>query len=81
VTGYDHWDSEFREVFDEIPGVPMFREYELNIAENLFYSGWIDMSGSPDERMAAREEFFDFTGVPEEDFPWADWREALYPNE
>lgn len=78
---YEDWDSEFRDVFDDIPGVPMFRDYEYGEAERLFEIGFTHHSDEPGydaaEAQAAREEFFEFTGLPEELFPWDDWREAM----
>ena len=71
------WEPEFRDVWNDIPGVPLFREYEFNQSAELFERGWVDSSLSPDERETARQDFFDFTGLPEELFPWDDWREAM----
>lgn len=77
MAGYDDWGEEFRDVFDDVPGISYFREYEVERAEELFERGFMDRSLTPDERMAAREEFFDYTGLPEDMFPWDEWREAM----
>lgn len=77
MAGYDEWGEEFREVFDDIPGIPFFRDYELNEAERLYERGWVDMSLDYWERRAARDEFFDYTGLPSEMFPWDGWRLAM----
>lgn len=78
---YDDWDAEFQEVWDEIPGIPLFRDYEYDIAQDLYEAGFThhaDEPGyDPDAARDAREEFFEFTGLPEDLFPWDDWREAM----
>jgi hypothetical protein len=78
---YEDWDTEFREVWEELPGVPLFRDYEYDISEQLFEDAFTHHSWEPgydaDAVKAAREEFFEFTGLPEEMFPWDDWREAM----
>jgi hypothetical protein len=78
---YEDWDEEFRDVFDDIPGVPLFRDYEYEIAQDLFERGFTHHADEPgydrEEAQAAREEFFEFTGLPDELFPWDEWREAM----
>lgn len=81
MAGYDDWDAEFQGVWQDIPGIPYFRDYERDIAEGLFERGFMQHSDdsnydSADAKLA-REEFFEFTGLPEELFPWDDWREAM----
>jgi hypothetical protein len=80
------WDDndlpgEWQDVFDDIPGVHLFRDYEYNHAQDLFEAGFTHHANEagydPDAANAAREEFFDFTGLPEELFPWDEWREAM----
>lgn len=78
---YDDWGEEFREVWEEIPGIPFFRDYEREHAEDLFERGFTHHSdeefyNSADAK-TARDEFFEYTGLPEELFPWEDWREAM----
>lgn len=81
MPGYDDWNSEFQEVWDEIPGIHYFRDYEYEQAEALFERAFThhsdEMGYDPDDVRAAREEFFDFTGLDDEYFPWDDWREAM----
>jgi hypothetical protein len=78
---YDDWPSEFQQVWDDLPGVSMFREYETERTAELFELGFMhhaDESGyDRDDIRAARAEFFEFTGLPEELFPWDEWREAM----
>jgi hypothetical protein len=80
-VAYDDWDAEFQDVWDDVPGIPYFREYEQNIAEELFERGFTHHAGEEgydrDDARAAREEFFEFTGLPEELFPWDEWRDAM----
>jgi len=78
---FDDWDNDWQELWEDIPGVSMFREYESEIAAELFERGFMTHTGDPgydaDEVRAARDEFFEFTGLPEDLFPWGDWREAM----
>jgi hypothetical protein len=80
-VAYDDWDAEFQEVWDDIPGIPLFRDYEYNQAMDLFEAGFThhsdEASYDRDEVLQARADFFEFTGLPEELFPWDDWREAM----
>jgi hypothetical protein len=75
------WPDEWREVFDDIPGVGMFRDYEYFESADLFEKAFMHHQDEPgydrDAVLAAREEFFEYTGLPEELFPWDDWREAM----
>lgn len=77
MAGYDDWSDEFREVWEDLPGIPLFRDFEREQAEDLFYSAFVDKGLTKEERDSAREEFFDYTGLPEEMFPWDEWREAM----
>jgi hypothetical protein len=78
---YEDWPSEWQETFDDIPGIGMFRDYEWEQSAELFERAFMhhsDESGyNADEILAAREEFFEYTGLPEELFPWDEWREAM----
>jgi len=74
---YQDWEAGFRDVWNDIPGVPLFRDYERDISADLYERGWVDPSVSPDERQEARTEFFDFTGLPSDLFPWAEWRQLM----
>ena len=73
--------DEWQDVFDDIPGIGLFRDYEYNEAMDLFEAGFMHHSGEAgydaDAVHAAREEFFEFTGLPENLFPWDEWREAM----
>lgn len=73
---YEEWEGPYRELFDELPGMELLREYEQQQLEELFYAGFVDENLSPEDRQAAREEFFDVYGLPEEYFDWEGWREA-----
>lgn len=68
-------------MFDDIPGIPMFRDYEYNHTADLFERGFTHHSDEPgydaNDVAEARAEFWEFTGLPEELFPWDEWREAM----
>lgn len=85
---YDDWDESFRELYDDVPGMTEAYEYDTSFdagyAESLFEVGFtmnaseLEAAGySPDDVAAIREEFFDYIGIDEADFDWADWREAM----
>ena len=85
---YDDWESPFQDVYDNVPGMATAYEYDENFdssyAEALFEAGFTHTSAeleamgySPDDIAAIREEFFDYIGIDEADFDWADWREAM----
>lgn len=45
-------------------------------AQDLLYAGWYDSENTMEDRYAAREDFFEYTGFDEDyDFPWDDWRD------
>jgi hypothetical protein len=85
---YDDWESSFREVYDDVPGMATAYNDDDNFdsayAEALFEAGFTHTSAeldalgySPDDIAAIREEFFDYMGVDERDFDWQEWREAM----
>jgi hypothetical protein len=63
--------------WDYIPGVELLEPEERDLAFEYFYEGFINRAQSPDEREAARDIFFDYLGLAEENFPWEDWREFM----
>lgn len=59
-------------------------DFNAGYAEALFEVGFtmhsteLEAAGySEDEVQAIREAFFDYIGIDESDFDWADWREAM----
>jgi hypothetical protein len=85
---YDDWGESFRELYDDVPGMATAYNddpnFDAGYAEALFEVGFtmsaaeMDAAGySPDDVAAIREEFFDYIGIDENDFDWADWREAM----
>lgn len=81
LGSYDDWTHGWQEVFDDIPGVGMFRDYEYAETVSLFeraFMHYADEPGyDPNDIRQAREEFFEYTGLPEELFPWDEWREVM----
>jgi len=87
-VAYDQWDGPFQELYDDVPGMATAYEHDADFdssyAEALFEVGFtmhadeLEAAGySPDDVQAIREEFFDYMGIDESDFDWADWREAM----
>jgi len=68
------YDDAFATVYNTIESVPYLSDEDQETAESLFATGWLDFYVSPDEREAAREEFYLLTGLPEEDFDWEEYR-------
>lgn len=46
-----------------------------HIAQEYLFDGWFNGEASPDERMEARELFFEFMEIDDADFPWDEWAE------
>jgi hypothetical protein len=85
---YDDWDSSFREVYDNTPGMTEAYDedytFDTDYAESLFevaftmHAAELDAAGySPDDVQAIRNEFFDYMGIDMADFDWSGWREAM----
>lgn len=85
---YEDWTDEFQDLFDTVPGLADAelndREFDIRIAEALFEEGFTrhadeyDASGlDPAQVSAIRAEFFDYIGLNDADFDWAEWREAM----
>lgn len=70
-------DEEFQELWDHIPGTEFFDTQERNDAMDLFLDAFGPTDLSPEERQDAREEFFEWMGIDDYDFPWEDWREWM----
>lgn len=68
---YDYWDESFQEVWESTPGTAFLDDQENNIAQDLFNLGFIE------NVHGYRDEFFDYMEMPEDMFPWAEWREAM----
>jgi hypothetical protein len=83
-VSYDEWDSQFQELFDDLPGADYLTDGESSHAEILFETGFThtaeeyeSMGLSPDDVAAIREEFFEYMGIDTGDFDWEGWREAM----
>jgi hypothetical protein len=81
---FEDWDSQFQELFDNVPGADYLSSGEQGYAEALFEAGFThtgeeydQMGLSEDEVQAIRDEFFDYMGIDASDFDWQEWREAM----
>lgn len=82
---YDDWDSQFQEVFDNLPGADYLSSEESDYAETLFEAGFTHtkdeydaMGLSPDDVGAIRDEFYSYMGWADSGaFDWEGWREAM----
>lgn len=86
---WEHVSDETHSLFGEVPGTEYFESaYEQETAQELFAFGFgftaeqYEAAGiSEDDVHAAREAFFDFMQLNEENFPWDEWREAMGYND
>jgi len=87
---YDDWESAFRELYDDIPGMQTAYEHDTDFdagyAEALFEAGFtkhaseLEAEGlSQDAVNAIRAEFFEYMGLGDygENFDWQEWREVM----
>lgn len=82
---YEDWSNSFRELYEETPGTSYLEPGDEQLyVEALFEAGFTHhgdeyegLGLSEDQVHAIREEFFEYLGLAEEDFDWADWREAM----
>jgi hypothetical protein len=85
VAGYGEWSEGFRELWDDTSGTEYIDAWEQDWAQELFDLGFghtaseYDALGiTPDDVFAAREEFFDYMGLADDQFDWDAWREEMY---
>lgn len=77
---YEQWMPEFQEVWENLPiDEGDLTQQELDYAEFLFEEGFMRYTGeSPSADITfARDEFFGFLGLEEENFDWHGWRVAM----
>lgn len=76
--GYDDWDERQQEFFDDMPVVSYLTPDELSDAQDIFQDAFL--SHGEGNSMAAREEWWEFSGMEPDDFDWDGWREMMgYP--
>jgi hypothetical protein len=87
-VSYEDWSQEHRDLFDyttetyaeDLRFDSMAREYMEDLYERGFtvYSADYDTYGlTPAEVELAREEYFDYLEMTEDDFDWDAWRDAM----
>lgn len=64
-------EAEWNDLGDFAGNLGINDEYAIRLLDR----GWFDEDASADDRHYAREHFFEYTGLYEEDFPWDEWRE------
>jgi len=80
--GYDdyqqHVDADYSvDVWDHVPGIDYLNDTETETAFFYFNEGWLMDSNSEDDRVIAREYFFEYMNMSDLDFPWEAWAEAV----
>jgi len=84
VAEYEDWEPEFQELWNNTSGTEYIDSFEESYAQQLFDLGFghtaseYDALGiTPDDVWAAREEFFDYMGMADDQFAWDEWREMM----
>jgi hypothetical protein len=81
VASYEDLSPEHQAIFDELPGLGFFDDEEAGLVLDLYEAGFTHHSDEygydPDLVHAAREEFFEYTGLDYMDFDWDAWKEAM----
>lgn len=72
---YEDWDREQQEFFDDLPVVPYLDSDEKEYAQEIFELGFL--THGEDVSAAARDEWWEFTGMEPQDFDWEAWRELM----
>lgn len=68
---YDGIEQAGFDVWDYVPGIEFMDAEDQAVAFQLFYMGFIENDGR------SRDDFFDFMGMEDADFPWEDWRDWM----
>lgn len=74
-----YWEPHERAFFDEEPNnyKELYTDAEWEDLQDAFYTGWLERDLSHEERQAARDEWYDLSGVLPESFDWEAYREYL----
>lgn len=67
-------DAAFEEIFNHLDFAYMSDD-EIAQAEEMFEQGWLNMHLSSEDKLAAREEFYNFTGLELDRDQWETYRE------
>jgi hypothetical protein len=76
--------EERQELWDIVPGTDYVPSDELAEAQTLYAIGFgyradeYDQMGlTPETVYDMRQQFFDYMGMSDDQFPWDEWREAM----
>lgn len=76
----DLWGSH-DEIFNELPGIGWYDDDEAERVLDLYVDGFTHHSWEPgydaDAVHAAREAFWEFTGIDPADFDWEEWKAVM----
>ena len=82
MTHFDDWPEELQHIFEDVESGHFFTDDEqaefAEAAEELFYQGFVNVSGDSDQMQAARDAFFDLLDeydISIDVFDWDDWRD------
>lgn len=88
MTHFDDWPEELQGIFENVESAHFFDDDEYqefaDAAEELFYEGFVNVSGDSEQMQNARAEFFALLeeydiaiGIDEFDWDaWRDWYEG-----
>lgn len=84
MAEYEDWSEDMQNLWDNTSGTEYIDGWEQSYAQELFDLGfghsaseYDALSISPEDVWAAREEFFDYMGMADDQFDWAEWREMM----
>lgn len=82
MTHFEDWPEELQGIFENVESAHFFTDEEYQefaeAAEDLFYQGFVNVSGDGEQMQAARDDFFALMeeyDISVEVFDWDDWRD------
>lgn len=75
-----HWGREERELWESDPMTwrELYSQEDYERLQEVYERAWFkDQDETPEERQAAREEYWDITTLMDGSFDWASYREYL----
>lgn len=75
----DDWGEHERHFWDGVPNTfsELHSEVEWGRMQDSFQAGWLEANIDPDQRAAAREDFYEEAGLDPSSFDWQEFRDYL----
>jgi hypothetical protein len=75
----EHVASDYSvDLWAQLPGTEYLNDAETESAFYFLNEGWLRDDNTADDRMLAREYFFEYMNMVEEDFDWEAWEDMVY---